>query len=87
MKRKDLIKRLEEEGCEILRHGVSMTFTTIPIRECPNRFRVTEKSTKFWQRKLFEICPMIDFFEATAGAPEKAIMDYEDGICLTCVTC
>jgi hypothetical protein len=45
---------------------------------------------KFWQRKLFGICPMIEFFGATAGiagTPEKPIIDYEDRICLIYVTC
>jgi hypothetical protein len=55
MKHRDLIKKLTESGCELLRHGAKHDIYHNPETGNPSPSHVTRKSTNYWPRKSFVI--------------------------------
>jgi len=49
MKRADLIRKLDHEGCVFVRHGAVMIGTKIPRPAPCSQYRGTERSTTSWR--------------------------------------
>ena len=57
MKRRDLIRKIEELGCVLVRHGGNHDWYTNPATKKSQPVPATAKSTKGWQYPSFASSP------------------------------